>query len=55
MSRIGKMPVALPQGVKVSVSADTFVVEGPKGKLSQAYLPEVTIKIDGQVATVTRI
>lgn len=54
MSRIGKMPVALPQGVKVNVTADTFEVQGPKGKLSQTYLPEVSIKVEGQVATVTR-
>jgi large subunit ribosomal protein L6 len=33
MSRIGKLPVAIPAGVKVTVSPDVITVEGPKGKL----------------------
>jgi len=35
MSRIGKMPVALPAGVKVVVDGGLLTVEGPKGKLTQ--------------------
>ncbi|HOT62602.1 MAG TPA: 50S ribosomal protein L6 [Treponemataceae bacterium] len=54
MSRIGKLPVAIPAGVKVTVAADTFTVEGPKGKLSQAYDPIVEIKVEGDKAVVTR-
>jgi large subunit ribosomal protein L6 len=54
MSRVGKLPVALPQGVKISVSADSFTVEGPKGKLVQSYIPQVEIKVDGKEAVVTR-
>ncbi len=54
MSRIGKLPVAIPAGVKVTVSADTISVEGPKGKLSQTYDPIVEIKVDGAEAVVTR-
>jgi large subunit ribosomal protein L6 len=46
--------VALPQGVKISVSADSFTVEGPKGKLVQSYIPQVEIKVDGKEAVVTR-
>ncbi|MCX7027943.1 MAG: 50S ribosomal protein L6 [Spirochaetes bacterium] len=54
MSRIGIRPVQLPQGVKVIVTPTTVTVEGPKGKLSQDYLPEVDIiASDGQVV-VTR-
>ncbi len=34
MSRIGRKPISLPQGVKVELSADTVVVQGPKGRLS---------------------
>ena len=37
MSRIGKLPVTIPQGVKVSVQGKTVIVEGPKGKLSQDF------------------
>jgi len=54
MSRIGKLPVAIPAGVKVTVQADTFTVEGPKGKLSQSYDPSVEIKVDGAHALVSR-
>jgi large subunit ribosomal protein L6 len=34
MSRIGRKPIPLPQGVKVELGADTVVVQGPKGRLS---------------------
>ncbi len=39
MSRVGKLPVKLPQGVKVAVSGGLVNVEGPKGEATQA-LPE---------------
>lgn len=54
MSRIGKLPVAIPAGVKVTVSPDTMTVEGPKGKLTQTYDASVEIKVDGNNAFVTR-
>lgn len=54
MSRIGKLPVVLPAGVKVTVTADSILVEGPKGKISQKYDPIVAIKVEGNVAHVTR-
>jgi len=54
MSRVGKLPVVIPQGVRVSVSPDTIVVEGPKGKLSQTYRSDVEIKVDGSAVTVSR-
>jgi large subunit ribosomal protein L6 len=54
MSRIGIKPVPIPQGVKVTVSADTVTVEGPKGKLEQTYVPEVEIKAEGGAVTVAR-
>lgn len=54
MSRIGRRPVPIPAGVSVQVSDDRVVVEGPKGRLEQALLPEVRIEVeDGQVV-VTR-
>ena len=50
MSRIGKLPVQIPQGVKVGAAANVITVEGPKGKLTQDYKPEVTIEVkDKQV------
>ena len=48
MSRIGKLPVNIPAGVKVSVSGETVNIEGPKGKLSKTFNPIVSIKIDGE-------
>ena len=43
MSRIGKKPAKIPDGVKVPSTAATCIVEGPKGKLQQALRPEVTV------------
>jgi large subunit ribosomal protein L6 len=44
MSRIGKIPVKLPQGVKVSFQNELITVEGPKGKLSQSYHPVISFE-----------
>jgi large subunit ribosomal protein L6 len=51
MSRIGKIPVAVPANVKVAVTGSEatgseVAVEGPLGKLKQSFLPTVTIKLD---------
>lgn len=46
MSRIGKLPIEIPQGVKVSVTEDLITVEGPKGKLEQDYKPDVELKVE---------
>lgn len=46
MSRIGKLPIAIPQGVKISVNENIITVEGPKGKLEQDYKPDVDIKVE---------
>src|SRR6266496_572903 len=51
MSRIGKKPVAFPNGVAVTVGSDNVVtVKGPKGELKQAVDRDITIEVkDGQV------
>ena len=50
MSRIGKKPVEIPAGVKVSVSGETVAVEGKGGKLSIAIPPHVAVEVkDNQV------
>lgn len=47
MSRLGKKPVAIPAGVKVSVDAQRVVtVEGKLGKLTYQHRPEVSIEVD---------
>ncbi|WP_320130026.1 50S ribosomal protein L6 [uncultured Sphaerochaeta sp.] len=53
MSRIGKLPIAVPTGVKVSVADGIVNVEGPKGKLNCAYRPEVIIELKDNVVEVT--
>ena len=54
MSRIGRMPIPVPQGVKVHVADGTVRVEGPKGKLSRPLVPLASLKIDGATVTVNR-
>ncbi|KYG80667.1 large subunit ribosomal protein L6 [Roseivirga ehrenbergii] len=55
MSRIGKKPIDLPQGVSVDVTAENVVtVKGPKGELKQAVNPDIKITVDGAVLTVER-
>jgi large subunit ribosomal protein L6 len=46
MSRIGKKPVAIPGGVKITVQGRKIEVEGPKGKLAWEHPPEVSVSID---------
>lgn len=49
MSRIGKLPVALPSGVKGAVAGGVVSVEGPKGKLSYSIRPGVAVELtDGK-------
>jgi len=54
MSRIGRKPVPLPESVKVEISAGTISVEGPKGKLTQAYSPDMKVEQGDGVVTVER-
>jgi large subunit ribosomal protein L6 len=46
MSRIGRKPVPVPANVKVSVADTTIQVEGPKGKLSWSFRPEMNVRYD---------
>jgi len=55
MSRIGKMPITVPAGVEITIAEGNVVtVKGPKGTLTRAFHPNMTITVDGAVATVTR-
>jgi len=54
MSRIGKLPVAIPAGVKVAVADGMITVEGPKGKLQQVLRPEVAVEVKENEVIVTR-
>jgi len=55
MSRIGKMPITVPAGVEINVAEGNVVtVKGPKGTLTRAFHPNMSINVEGAVATVTR-
>ena len=50
MSRIGKMPVAIPSGVDVTVDGHTVTVKGGKGELTRTFQDIISIKVeDGNV------
>ena len=46
MSRIGKKPILIPEGVKVSIEEGKVVVKGPKGELSREIRPEVKVALE---------
>ncbi|MBE6635956.1 MAG: 50S ribosomal protein L6 [Ruminococcaceae bacterium] len=55
MSRIGREPIAVPQGVTVTVAEGNAVtVKGPLGELQQKFCPELGIQQDGATLLVTR-
>ncbi len=54
MSRIGKKPIPLPQGVKVAIEGQTVRAEGPKGKLSQTVPDSLAVTMAENVLTVSR-
>ena len=54
MSRIGKMPIAVPAGVAVKIEENKVVVTGPKGSLERCLNPEMIIALDGDTLTVSR-
>lgn len=55
MSRIGRMPIAIPAGVTVEVAENNLVtVKGPKGTLTRALAPEMEIKVEGNEVIVSR-
>ena len=55
MSRIGRMPIAVPAGVTVEIKANNEVtVKGPKGTLTKELHPDMIIKQEGAEITVSR-
>ncbi len=55
MSRIGKLPVALPAGVSVEYKNNVITVKGAKGTLTQDVVGNVDIKVEGAVAHVVAL
>ena len=54
MSRIGKLPIAIPAGVTVTLKDDVVTVKGPKGELSQYVNPLITVTISDNEVVVSR-
>ncbi len=54
MSRVGQMPITVPQGVAVSIKQDRVIVTGPKGELHRRFHPDMSITLDNNTLTVSR-
>ncbi len=53
MSRIGKLPVPIPSGVKVALDGNKMTVNGPKGTLTQSLHESMTIAVETDQIVVT--
>jgi len=53
MSKVGKLPVAIPAGVTVTVANGLISVKGPKGELKQSFHDEIEIKVEGSEVLLT--
>ena len=54
MSRVGKQPIPIPDGTKVSIQDGVFTAEGPAGKVSQKLLDRIPVEIADGTVNVTR-
>ncbi|OYD06522.1 50S ribosomal protein L6 [Paludifilum halophilum] len=54
MSRVGKKPISIPNGVEVNVDGSTVSVKGPKGTLTRDLSPEIAVKVEGDEVLVER-
>ena len=54
MSRVGRMPITVPQGVAVSIKQDAITVTGPKGELHRRFHPDMSITLDNNILMVSR-
>jgi large subunit ribosomal protein L6 len=54
MSRVGRQPIAVPSGVKVSIEGDRVTVTGPKGELSRRFHADISIRLDNGQLLVSR-
>ncbi len=54
MSRIGRMPIAIPAGVDVTIDGSTVTVKGPKGTLTRTVHSNMIVEKDGATITVSR-
>ena len=54
MSRIGRLPIEIPQGVQVRMDGEVFFAKGPKGELSERIHGDMNVEIDDKEVRVVR-
>jgi large subunit ribosomal protein L6 len=54
VSRIGRMPISLPDGVKVEQEGTTITIQGPRGSMTRTFRPEMAIALEDNTLTVSR-
>ncbi len=54
MSRVGKLPIAIPSGVTITIEPSEIIVAGGKGTLSQFTMPDITVTQEGNELIVSR-
>jgi large subunit ribosomal protein L6 len=54
VSRIGRLPVAVPSGVKVDLNGSRIVIKGPKGVMERVFSPDMAISLENGVINVVR-
>jgi len=52
MSKIGKQPIQIPEGVNIEIKGNEISIEGPKGKLIKTFPPEISIEKEGNQISV---
>lgn len=56
MSRVGKKPILIPEGVEVKLEDQKVIIKGPKGELSQKIRPEISIEVkEGKIVVLPKI
>jgi large subunit ribosomal protein L6 len=54
MSRIGRLPISVPSGVTVKIKDNQVTIKGPKGEISQTFVPDMGVKLEDSKIVVTR-
>ena len=54
MSRIGKQPIDIPDGVKINIKAEIIEFEGPKGKLKSPLMPGIKAEVEEKILKILR-
>src|SRR4030042_3102989 len=54
MSKIGNLPVNIPEGVNVNITDSKVIISGPNGQLEFGFLPEIVVSVNGKTINVSR-